>query len=439
MKSATRAKDLSVALAEKIRSDFPILNRRFGEYPLAYLDNAATAQKPRAVIDRLTNYYSHQNANVHRGIHRLSEEATAAYEAARRTVATFVGAPDEREIIFTRNATEGLNLLAQGLKSLIEPGDEILISAMEHHSNIVPWQRLAAERQAKLVWTELTSEYRLDLDDLERKLSKRTKIVSLTHASNVLGTINPIAECRKLIADRSPQAVVAVDGAQSVPHLPVNVQRLGADTLVFSGHKLGGPTGIGVVWAKTSLLEKLQPLQFGGDMILEVTREAATWNDIPWKFEAGTPHIAGAIGLSAAIDYLDGIGLEQIENYLQGLTRYGLKSLSAVEGLVLYGPKTAEDRLPIFSFSFEGIHPHDVAQLLDEEGVAVRSGHLCAQPLMSTIGQPALTRASGYLYNTTEEIDRLVEGLDKVQKVFNNRGISPQKNAERNILRHSAK
>lgn len=399
-----------------IRQDFPVLHQEVHGRPLVYLDNAASSQKPRVVIEALDEYYRSYNANVHRGIHTLSERASQAYEEARHKVARFINARSAKEVIWTRNTTESINLVAYSWgRANIGPGDEILLTEMEHHSNLIPWQLLAAEKDAILRFIPVTDEGFLDLDRLDNLLTERTKLVSLTHMSNVLGTINPVAE----IARRAHTvgALILVDGAQSVPHLPVDVQALDCDFLAFSGHKMCGPTGIGVLYGKRELLEAMPPFLGGGDMIKEVFLESATWNDLPWKFEAGTPAIAQAIGLGCAVDYLTRVGVEAIHCHEQELVAYALEALSQVKGLTLYGPP-AEMRGGVVTFNISGVHPHDIATILDSEGIAIRAGHHCAQPLMRRYNVPATARASFYLYNIREEIDVLVHGLEKAKAIF---------------------
>jgi cysteine desulfurase/selenocysteine lyase len=398
-----------------IRKDFPILEREVRPgVPLVYLDSAATSQKPLRVLDAMRDYNERHNANVHRGIHTLAEEATALYEGARVKVAAFVGAADPREIVFTKNSTEALNLLARVVP--LGPGDEVVITEMEHHSNIVPWQ-LACERTgATLKWIGLTDDGRLDLTDLDRVVTRRTKVVAFVHQSNLLGTVNPATE----IAERAHAvgALVFVDASQSVPHLPVDVSTLGADAIAFTGHKMCGPTGIGVLWARFDLLEELPPFLGGGEMIDEVTMAGSTYAAVPHKYEAGTPPIAQAVGLGAACDYLSDIGMAAVHAHEQELTAYLLDGLAAVEGLRIIGPSTMEQRGGAVSFILDGIHPHDVGQLLDESGIAVRVGHHCARPACLRYGIPATSRASLYLYNDAAEIDALVTGLGKVRSFF---------------------
>jgi cysteine desulfurase/selenocysteine lyase len=399
----------------RVRADFPILARSVRGRPLVYLDNAATTQKPRAVIDAITRYYTETNANVHRGVHELSEVASEAYEAARRTVASFVNASDAREIVFTRNTTEGINLVAQSFgRSRLSPGDEVLISAMEHHSNIVPWQLICEERGARLRVVPIDDRGELMLDHLETLLGERTKILAITHMSNALGTINPIEQIVRTAHARG--VPVLVDGSQAAYHMPVDVQALDCDFYVATGHKLYGPTGIGFLYGKTSFLDAMPPYMGGGDMISSVTFERSTWNTLPHKFEAGTPHIEGAIVLGVALDYIRSIGLPAIAEHEADLLRYGTEALSAIEGVRLIG--TARSKASILSFVLEGAHPHDIGTIVDREGVAVRTGHHCAQPVMERFGVPATVRASLAMYNTREDIDVLVRALARVREVF---------------------
>jgi cysteine desulfurase/selenocysteine lyase len=395
-----------------VREDFPILKKTVNGHPLVYLDSAATSQKPRQVIEAVARFYQESNANVHRGLYQLAAEATDLYEEAREKVARFIGA-DPKEVIFTRGTTEGLNLVAYSLgEARMGPGDEILVTEMEHHANLIPWQLLAQRKGARLVAIRVTDEGQLDLADLEAKLSSRTKVVALTHVSNVLGTINPIPSIAELA--RRVGAVVVVDAAQSVPHMPVNVADLGADFLAFSGHKMLGPTGIGVLWGRRELLEELPPFLTGGEMIREVWIDRATWNEIPYKFEAGTPPFAQAVGLGTAVDYLTGIGMEEVRQHDLDLTARALEGLLARDYVEVYGPKDPEARGGVVSFNLRGIHPHDAATLLDREGIAIRAGHHCAQPLMRALDVPATCRVSFYLYNTQEEVERFLAALDRV-------------------------
>ncbi len=407
-------RELNVAA---IRGDFPILSREVHGRRLVYLDNAATTQKPRIVLDALARYYEHTNANVHRGIHTLAEEATAAYEAVRARTARFLGAPDPRGVVFTRNATEGINLVA---RSWVEPrltqGDEIVLSEMEHHSNLVPWIILAKRTGAVLRHIPITDQGHLDLTRLDAMITPRTRLVSVTHASNVLGTINPIAEIAA--AAHAHGVRLLVDGAQSVPQMPVDARALGADFLVFSAHKMVGPTGVGVLWARPELLEEAEPMLGGGEMIREVRLDDATWNEIPWKFEAGTPNVGGVVAFGAALEYLEGLGMDAIRAHEVELTRYALGRLSDLERLRVYGPPEAEARTGVVSFSDESIHPHDLATILDLYGVAIRAGHHCAQPLMRRLGVPATARASLYLYNDRSDVDALVAGLLEARSYF---------------------
>ncbi|HET9141995.1 cysteine desulfurase [Actinophytocola sp.] len=407
---------------EAIRKDFPILDRVVhGDKPLVYLDNAATSQKPRQVIEAIVDYYEQHNANVHRGIHTLAEEATALYESARDRVAAFISAPSRDEVIFTKNSSEAMNLVARVLGDAdppyrVGPGDEIVITEMEHHSNIVPWHQLAERTGATLRWFRITEDGRLDLSTLDDVVNERTRIVSMVHVSNLLGTINPVETVIRRA--REVGALVLLDASQSVPHLPLDVQALGADFVAFTGHKMLGPTGIGVLWGRGELLRALPPFLGGGEMIELVTMERSTFAAPPHKFEAGTPPIAEAVGLGAAVDYLTGVGMDAIAEHEAELTRYVLERLHTVPGLRIIGPDTAEGRVAEVSFSLEGIHPHDVGRILDEQGIAVRVGHHCARPAVVRFGIPATTRASFYLYNTPAEADALVDGLARVKKVF---------------------
>jgi len=413
--NSARAQSLTALDVARIRADFPILQRRFDDRPLIYLDNAASSQMPQQVIDRLVHYQTHEHANVHRAVHSLSEIATAEYESARRKIMNFLNAQDEREIIFTRGATEAINLVMHGYgRAFIGAGDEIIISAMEHHSNIVPWQMLCKEKGAVLRVIPMNDAGELLLDDYEKLLNERTKFVALTHISNALGTINPV---RKIIdAAHKWNVPVLLDGAQAAPHIPVDVQALDCDFYVFSGHKMCGPTGIGILYGKAALLEKMQPYQGGGDMILSVTFEHTTYNTIPYKFEAGTPPIAAAIGLGAAVDYLTGLGMERIAAYEGELLSYATAELSAIEGVRLIG--TAQHKAAVLSFEVDGIHPHDVGTILDQDGIAIRAGHHCAQPVMQRFGVPATARASFAFYNTLAEVDALAAGIRNVQRMF---------------------
>ncbi len=395
----------------KLREDFPILFRKVNGKRLVYLDNAATTQKPRQVISALKEFYEQHNSNVHRGVYQLSEEATLAYEASRGKIASFVGARPN-ELIFTKNATEAINLVAYSLTWNLESGDEILISQMEHHSNFVPWQQLAKIHGLNLKFVKITQDGKLDLENLERQINKRTKIVSLTHVSNALGTVNPIHEISKISHDNG--SLLVVDAAQSVGHMPVNVKKLGADFLAFSGHKMLGPTGIGCLYGKQELLENMKPFLYGGDMIKEVKFDSTEFNEVPWKFEAGTQPIAEAIALGVAVDYLKAVGMENILDYEKQITEYALEKIKEIEGLKIHGPFEA----PIISFNIGKVHSHDVSAILDSEGVAIRGGHHCCMPLMQVLGISGTARASFYLYNSREDVDSLIEGLEKVRKVF---------------------
>lgn len=401
---------------EKIRKDFPILDQIVNDEPLVYLDNAATTQKPKAVLEAVNRYYQEDNANVHRGVHTLAERATASYEAARETVRRFINASSIKEVLFTRGTTTGLNWIGRFAEEILEEGDEVLISIMEHHSNILPWQEACRKAGAKLVYVYL-KDGGLDLEDFRKKLTDRTKFVSIAHASNVLGVINPVQEIAQLAHEKG--AIVVVDGAQSVPHMKIDVQKLDADFFVFSGHKMAGPTGIGVLYGKEQYLNQMSPVEFGGEMIDFVYEQSATWKELPWKFEAGTPNMAGAIGLAAAIDYLEAIGMDAIERHEQDLIAYVFPKLQAIEGLKIYGSQDLVKRSGVISFNLGDLHPHDLATALDYEGVAVRAGHHCAQPLIQYLGVPATARASFYLYNTKEDCDKLVEALIKTKEFFN--------------------
>jgi len=397
------------------RQDFPILARTIHGHRLVYLDNAATTQKPRQVIEALAEFYTLFNSNVHRGVHHLSSEATRLYEQARAKVRSFIRAAEPREVIFVRGATEGINLVARTFgKQRVGAGDEVVVSAMEHHSNIVPWQVLCEEQGARLRVAPMDDDGQLLLDELEHLLGPRTKLVAVNHVSNALGTINPVK--RIIESARCVDAAVLVDGAQAAPHLPIDVRDLDCDFYVLSGHKMYGPTGIGVVYGKAGLLEAMPPYQTGGDMIASVTFERTTYNSLPYKFEAGTPDIAGAVGLGAAIDYLEGLDRHAVLEHEDDLLRYATEELSAMEGLRIVG--TAASKAAVVSFVLEGIHPHDVGTILDHRGIAVRTGHHCAQPVMNRFGVPATTRISLGLYNTREDIDAAVAAIEEVKQVF---------------------
>ena len=401
----------------KIRREFPTLDQSVNGKPLVYLDNAATSQKPRAVLDALGAYYENDNSNVHRGIHELSRRATVAYEESRAKVASWVGATEPAEIVWTRGTTEAINLVstAWGLNNVRE-GDEILISVLEHHSNIIPWQLLAQRTGAVIKYIEIDDQGRWVLEDLSDLLTDRTKVVAISHVSNALGTVNPVKEVAA--AAHEVGALVLVDGAQGAVHIKVNVQDLGVDCYAFSGHKMCGPTGIGALWARRDLLDSMEPYQGGGEMIHLVEREMSTWAKVPHKFEAGTPNIAGAIGMGAAIDFLSEVGMDAIARHERDLLEYALERVSAVGGVRIYGPESLEEHSALISFTLGDAHPHDIATILDSEGIAVRAGHHCAQLVMKHFGISATARASIYLYNTEDDIDRLAEGLEQVRSIF---------------------
>ena len=389
-----------------LRKDFKILNQ---------LVNAATTQKPQAVLEVLRAYYETDNANVHRGVHTLAERATQAYEASREKARAFINARSSKEVLFTRGTTTGLNWVANFAKEVLQPGDQVLISIMEHHSNIIPWQEACRATGAELVYAYL-KDGQLDLDDLKAKLTEKTKFVSLAQASNVLGCLNPIKEIASLA--HQVGAYLVVDGAQSAPHMPIDVQDLDCDFFAFSGHKMLGPTGIGVLYGKEEVLNRMSPVEFGGEMIDFVYEQEANWKELPWKFEAGTPNIAGAIALGAALDYLDEIGMAEIHNHEQELVSYVLPKLQAIEGLAVYGPENPDQHTGVIAFNLEGVHPHDLATALDYEGVAVRAGHHCAQPLINHLGIHSAARASFYLYNDKEDCDKLVEAILAAKEFF---------------------
>ncbi|WP_407370782.1 cysteine desulfurase [Carnobacterium sp.] len=403
--------------AEQLKNDFTILTQIVNDEPLVYLDNAATTQKPTAVLAALETYYREANANVHRGVHTLAERATTQYEAAREKVQHFINANESAEVLFTRGTTTSLNWVAKSYgEANVKSGDEILVSVMEHHSNLIPWQQLAKKTGAALKYIELTEEGLLNMESLHVQLSEKTKIVALAHVSNVLGVVNPIQEIARLTHARG--AVLVVDGAQAVPHMPVDVQELDADFYAFSGHKMVGPTGIGVLYGKRHLLEQMEPVEFGGEMIAMVDEQDSTWKELPWKFEAGTPNIAGAIGLGAAIDYLSTVGLLAIQEHEKGLMAYLWPKLMAIPGVTIYGPKDLAKRTGIVTFNLDGLHPHDVATAMDMEGVAIRAGHHCAQPLMRRLSADSTARASFYLYNTTADVDKFIEALLATKEFF---------------------
>lgn len=402
---------------QKIRNDFPILNQKVNGEPLVYLDNAATSQKPQVVIDEMVRFYQNDNANTHRSVHTLGERATEEYEAARVKVQKFINAASSREIVFTKGTTDGLNLVASTYgENNIVAGDEIVVSYMEHHSNLIPWQQLALRKHAILKYIELTDDGQLDLNDASQKITNKAKIVALTQTSNVLGVTNDIKQLA--IMAHNHNAVIVVDGAQAVPHQPVDVQALDADFYAFSGHKMLGPMGIGVLYGKSNLLKSMPPYQFGGEMIDFVEKYQSSWADIPWKFEAGTQNVAGAIGLGKAIDYLKDIGMQNIADYENQLVDYALPKLLAIPGLTVYGPQDPQYHNGVISFNLTGLHPHDLATALDMDGIAVRSGHHCAQPLMKYLDVVATARASFYLYNNQADIDQLIRAIYETKEFF---------------------
>lgn len=403
-------------MLEGIKKDFPVLNQIVNDEPLVYLDNAATTQKPLKVLAAIKDYYENDNANVHRGVHTLAERATEKYEAAREKVRQFINAKSTKEVLFTRGTTTSINWVAQFAGQILKTGDEIVISIMEHHSNIVPWQEVAKKTGAILKFVYL-KDGQLDMDDLRKKITNQTKFVSIAHVSNVLGTINPVEEITKIAHEHG--AYMVVDGAQSTPHMAIDLQKMDVDFFAFSGHKMMGPTGIGVLYGKEELLNQFEPVEFGGEMIDFVYESHSTWTELPWKFEAGTPNIAGAIALGAAIDYIQELGIDQIHQHEIELIDYLMPKLQEIEGLTIYGPKDNVKRGGLITFNIEGLHPHDVATALDMEGVAVRAGHHCAQPLLNYLETPATARASFYLYNTKADCDKLVEALKKTKEFFN--------------------
>jgi cysteine desulfurase / selenocysteine lyase len=403
--------------AREIRELFPILNQEVNGSPLVYLDSAATSQKPVQVIEALDKYYREYNSNVHRGVHTLGTRATDGYEGAREKVRKFINAKSIEEIIFTRGTTTALNTVAASYgRDNLKEGDEIVISYMEHHSNIIPWQQVAKQTGATLKYLDLQEDGTISLDTVRETITENTKIVSIMQVSNVLGVMNPIREIAEIAHQHG--AIMVVDGAQSAPHMKIDVQDLNCDFFAFSGHKMCGPTGIGVLYGKKALLEKMEPVEFGGEMIDFVGLYESTWKELPWKFEGGTPIIAGAIGLGAAIDFLNEIGLDNIEKHEHALAAYAMDKMSAIDGMTIYGPKEAGKRAGLVTFNLEDVHPHDVATVLDAEGIAVRAGHHCAQPLMKWLKASATARASFYLYNTEEDIDKLVAGLVKTKEYF---------------------
>ena len=416
------ASDVTIGLSPafdvaRIREDFPILKQKMHGKPLVYLDNAATSQKPQAVLDALVRYYREYNANVHRGVYAIAEEATARYEEARAAVAAFVGGRRPEELVFTRSTTEAINLVAYAWGGAnLREGDEVLLTEMEHHSNIVPWQIIAAQKGARLNYLPIDAQGRLALDDLEQRITPRTKLVAVSLMSNVLGTINPVRRIAQ--AAHRAGALVLVDGAQGVPHLPVDVQDLDCDFLAFSGHKMCGPTGIGALWGRYELLDAMPPFNGGGEMILVVQHDHSTYREPPLKFEAGTPNIADAIAWKTAVDYLKGLGMEPIRAHERAMVAYALPRLAEVEGITLYGPQDPQERGGAVAFTLGGVHPHDIAQVLDHEGIAIRAGHHCTQPLHRCLQVEATARASFYLYNTFAEVDALVAALRKVRDLF---------------------
>lgn len=402
---------------QKIRDDFPILKQRINNESLVYLDSAATSQKPQAVIDSITNYYQTINANTHRSVYTLGQRATDEYELARKKVQHFINAQSSKEIIFTKGTTDSLNLVASTYgEANIQPGDEIVITYMEHHSNLIPWQQLAIRKHAVLKYIELTNDGRLDMNDAQSKITDKTKVVAVAHASNVLGVTNDVKKLAQIT--HSHNAVIVVDGAQAVPHQLVNVQNLDADFYAFSGHKMLSPMGIGVLYGKRELLEQMSPYQFGGEMINSVNKFDSTWSELPWKFEAGTQNVSGAIGLGKAIDYLNNLGMENIAEYEQELVDYALPKLLAIRGLTVYGPQDPAIHNGVISFNLNNLHPHDVATAFDMDGVAVRAGHHCAQPLMKYLGVVATVRASFYFYNTKADVDKLLQAIADTKEFF---------------------
>ncbi|MCL6637713.1 MAG: cysteine desulfurase [Alicyclobacillus sp.] len=400
-----------------VRKDFPILQQEINGHPLVYLDNAATSQKPRPVLEAIQRYYEHDNANVHRGVHTLGARATEAYELAREKVARFINAPSPEQVVFTRGTTESLNMIAYGYaRRVLQPGDEIVITPAEHHSNLIPWQQAARATGAQLKYLPLQPDGQIRLEDVRQAVTDRTKLVAIAHVSNVLGTIHPVSELAEIAHARG--AVLVVDGAQSVPHQPTDVQALDCDFLAFSGHKMCGPTGIGVLYGKRHLLAEMEPTYFGGEMIDVVELYESTWKQPPWKFEGGTPIIAGAVGLGAAVDYLQSVGMENIQRHSQALAAYALERLAEIPEIEVYGPGPGVARGGLVTFNLRGVHAHDLSTVLDAHGVAIRAGHHCCQPLMRILGVPATARASFYLYNTEADIDALVTALTTAKEFF---------------------
>lgn len=404
--------------AHSIRKDFPQLSRKINGKSLVYLDSAATSLKPRQVIQKETEYYTRYCANVFRGIYRTSEEATAAFEEARERLATFIGVSDANEIVFTRNTTESINLVAAGIGKTLRQGDQVLTTIMEHHSNFVPWQQVAKEKDIGFRVWGLEKDGTLDVNELEKLITRKTKLLAITAVSNVLGTICPMRHISRIVKKINPSCLVLVDAAQAAPHMKINVRDWGADFVAFSSHKMLGPTGVGVLWGKMELLEALRPYQYGGEMIAEVQVKHTIFKKPPYKFEAGTPHIAGVIGLGAAVDYLTSIGMEQVRRHEEEITDYALKALARVNGITVYGPAKAKDRGGVIAFTMKGVHAHDIAQLLDVDNVCIRAGHHCAMPLHEHLRVPATARASFYVYTTKEDVDALIKGLEKIRKIF---------------------
>ena len=401
---------------EIIRKDFPIFQQTVSK-PIVYLDSAATSQRPSRVIDAEMEYYQRYNSNVHRGVYQISVEATEAYEGAREKVARFINAGNPKEIIFVRSTTEAINLISQTWgRANIQTGDNVLLTEMEHHSNIVPWMMLCKEKGASLRYLEVDDDGFLNLDQLDSSLDHHSKLLAFTHASNVLGTINPAKEMIRRAHDMG--ALVALDSAQTTPHMATDVRDLDCDFMAFSGHKMLGPTGIGILYAREEILDRMEPFLYGGDMIKEVHKDSARWNDLPWKFEAGTPNIAGAIGLGAAIDYINGLGIDQIREHERAITSRALDLVQSISQVTVYGPKDPDKRAGLISFNINGVHAHDAASILDTRGVCIRAGHHCAQPLMERLGVAATTRASFYVYNNNEDIDTLIQGIEAVKGVF---------------------
>lgn len=402
----------------RYNKDFPLLTRKMNGKPIVYLDSAATSLKPQAVIDAVEDYYRRYSANVHRGIYTISEEATEKYEEARITIASFINANSSDEVIFTRGATESINIVAAGIGKTVRRGDEVVTTIMEHHSNFVPWQQRALRKNVEFRIWNIDKNGKLNLDNLNKLITRRTKVLAITAVSNVLGSISPISQICQIVKRMNPKCLIAVDAAQAVPHMPIDVQDWGVDFVAFSGHKMLGPTGIGVLWGKMERLEELAPYQYGGEMISEVHVDRTLFKKPPHKFEAGTPHIAGAIGLGAAVDYLEKIGMENVRKHEKEISAYALKLLSNIPGLTIYGPKTAEERGGVVSFTIAGIHPHDIAQVLDEDNICIRAGHHCAMPLHEHLGLSATARVSFYIYTTKDDIDLLVEGMKKAKKIL---------------------